>query len=129
MYGVAQLWDMASVSRQKVIDNLDNKSHVQQKPSPTKAVVLQLWTRPGPAFGKDEMKREQELRKPKENWRHSQSTSKDEGQARLTPYLEAYTDDHTKMNSTARQLNDWRKALDESQNWKCIPLQSKPWVQ
>ena len=27
-------------------------------------------------------------------------------------HLESYTDDTTKMNSTARQLNDWRKALD-----------------
>jgi hypothetical protein len=32
--------------------------------------------------------------------------------------LSAYTDDYTQMNSSARQLNDWRKALDFSQDWK-----------
>jgi hypothetical protein len=33
-------------------------------------------------------------------------------------HLESYTDDETEMNSSARQLNDWRKALDHSQDWK-----------
>ena len=33
-------------------------------------------------------------------------------------HLEAYKDDYTKMNASARQLNDWRKALDYSQDWK-----------
>ena len=33
-------------------------------------------------------------------------------------HLESYTDDITTMNSTVRQLNDWRKALDYAQNWK-----------
>ena len=32
--------------------------------------------------------------------------------------LEAYTDDIEDMTSSARQLNDWRKALDFSQDWK-----------
>jgi hypothetical protein len=33
-------------------------------------------------------------------------------------HLEAYTDDVENMTSSARQLNDWRKALDFSQDWK-----------
>jgi len=33
-------------------------------------------------------------------------------------HLESYTDDATKMNPAARLINDWRKALDTSQDWK-----------
>ena len=32
--------------------------------------------------------------------------------------LQSYSDDFTQMNSSARQVNDWRKALDMSQDWR-----------
>ena len=32
--------------------------------------------------------------------------------------LQSYSDDLTQMNSSARQVNDWRKALDMSQDWR-----------
>ena len=43
-------------------------------------------------------------------------------------HLEAYKDDYTKMNASARQLNDWRKALDYSQDWKWSSAASRRWA-
>ena len=35
-----------------------------------------------------------------------------------TTVLQSYSDDPSLMNSSARQVNDWRKALDLSQDWR-----------
>ena len=191
MYGVAQLWDMASVSRQKVIDNDTpdkeygtKMGYVREGDTWYPAIFNSRYKSTGLAAADQEItidyghdivwkmdgagnfvpmipgSKSKNFVASDDEWLGVKTTGPGGNYAKLSSkefvtegtfgagvdghramndatrdwyflsdedmksvmrgdtHLEAYTDDYTKMNSTARQLNDWRKALDESQNWK-----------